>query len=244
MKNLYLSIAFMLALLLFSAVLIADDTVKSGKLDMSERIFDFGMVPREAKVMHTFILKNIGNDTIHITDIKPGCSCTAAPIDKKVIAVNDQAVMPVTYKTGKSSGKSSKGVKITTDMRPRGLYPLQIDAYIESPTARPPKFYAEPRSIEFIPSPDALAGNAKALIYNMNKTEVALKIVDYTSDLGTATLSANKIKAGQNIELDFAFIENANYKPLNGSVTMEVYLDEQEVLRYTVPVIRATPVNK
>ena len=78
MKNLYLSIAFVLALLLFSAILIADDDVKSGKLDMSERIFDFGMVPREAKVTHTFVLKNIGNDTLHITNIKPGCSCTAA----------------------------------------------------------------------------------------------------------------------------------------------------------------------
>jgi len=244
MKNLYLSIAFVLVLLLFSAVLVAGDTVKSGKLDLSERVFDFGMVPREAKVMHTFILKNIGNDTLHIIEIKPGCSCTATPIDKKVIAVNDQAVMPVTYKTGRSSGKSSKGVKITTDMKPRGLYPIQIDAYIESPTARPPKFYAEPRSIEFIPSYDALAGNAKALIYNMNEKEVAIKIVDYTTDMGTASLSSDKIKSGQNIELNFDFIENANYKPVYGSVTMEVYLDEQEVLRYTVPIIRATPSKK
>lgn len=243
MKNLYLPTAFLLALLLFSAVLIADDTVKSGKLDLSERIFDFGMVPREAKVMHTFVLKNIGNDTLHILEIKPGCSCTIAPIDKKVIAVGDQAVMPVTYSTGKSSGKSAKGVKITTDMKPRGLFPLQIDAYIESPTSRPPKFYAEPRTIEFVPTRDAWAGSAKALMHNLNEFEVTVKIVDYTAALGSASLSSEKIKSGQNIELNFDFLENTNYKPQYGSVTLEVVLSEEEVMRYTVPVIRATPSN-
>lgn len=244
MKNLYLSIAFVTALLLFSAILIADDTGKSGKLEMSERVFDFGMLPREAKVTHTFILKNIGNDTIHITNIKPGCSCTAAPIDKEVIAVNDSAIMPVTFSTGRQSGETAKGVKITTDMKPRGLFPLEIKAYIESPTGRPPKFFAEPRTIEFVRKMDQLSGTAGTTLKNELDHDVLVKIVDYTDNLGTPKLAEDKIKTGQSSILTFDFRDDENMRPEYGSITLEVLQDEREVMRYTVPVIRMAPVKE
>ena len=152
--------------------------------------------------------------------------------------------MPVTFSTGRRSGQTSKGVKITTDMLPRGLFPLEIKAYIESPSARPPKLFAEPRSIEFVRHVEELSGTAATVINNDYDQDVLIKIIDFTGNLGTPSLSADKIKAGQSVDLTFEFLEDKNIRPVYGSVTLEVMQDEKELMRYTVPVIRAAPVNK
>lgn len=241
MKYTKILLALSIMLLCLTVNLIAGNT-GTGKLDMSLRSFDFGMVPRDAHVVHDFVLKNIGTDTIRITKIKPGCSCTNAPIDKKIIAVGEEATMSVTFKTGKRSGNSNKGVKITTDMKPRGLYPLEINAYIETPTMKPPKFYAEPRFIEFVPVPGDFTGSSKTKLINENDFKVLLKIIDYTDNLGAVKLSKDNLSSGKSCELEFEFNDKPSMLYLYGSITLEVSPDEGEAFRYTVPVIKKNPI--
>jgi len=45
---------------------------KLARLQVSAEEFDFGRVPQGATISHIFWLKNIGEDTLRITDIKPG----------------------------------------------------------------------------------------------------------------------------------------------------------------------------
>ncbi len=43
-----------------------------GKLQLSDEEFDFGYMPRSSRVSHQFWIKNVGDDTLQIVDIKPG----------------------------------------------------------------------------------------------------------------------------------------------------------------------------
>lgn len=43
-----------------------------GKMELSDDVFDFGFLPKQSKVSHTFWLKNVGLDTLEIINIKPG----------------------------------------------------------------------------------------------------------------------------------------------------------------------------
>lgn len=43
-----------------------------GKMELSDDVFDFGFLPKQSKVSHTFWLHNIGLDTLEIITIKPG----------------------------------------------------------------------------------------------------------------------------------------------------------------------------
>lgn len=45
---------------------------KLARIQVSAEEFDFGRVPQGASISHVFWLKNIGEDTLRITDIKPG----------------------------------------------------------------------------------------------------------------------------------------------------------------------------
>lgn len=219
------------------------DNTKTGKLDLSERIFDFGMVPREAAMTHDFLLKNVGNDTLRITKIKPTCGCTTAPVRKKVLAVGDSTVMEVTFKSGRISGSTIKAINVTTDMKPRGLFPVKIQAYVESPTMKPPKFYAEPRQIEYQPEKISASGSGKTVLKNEYDYDVEATIVDYSDEIGAVKLSSNKISAGSNAELIFSFAELSSQKELNGSVTLEINGGENGSYRYTVPVVRKRPAD-
>jgi len=45
---------------------------KLARIQVSAEEFDFGRVPQGASISHIFWLKNIGEDTLRITDVKPG----------------------------------------------------------------------------------------------------------------------------------------------------------------------------
>jgi hypothetical protein len=243
MKKLYLLIGVIFTLLLTAGLLYGQGSQKSGRLDLQERVFDFGMVPREAKVVHDFVLKNVGNDTLKILDIKAGCACTTAPVGKKVLAVNDSTIMPVTFSTGRASGNTEKGVKITTNMEPRGLFPLAIRAYVESPTMKTPALTAEPRTMEYTPPDPEEKGTEKVELANNGDMELTLKIVDYTVKLGEPKLKDSKIKPGKKGTLEFEFAPMRNMRPVNGSVTLAVLDGDDLVMRYTIPVIRDRPID-
>lgn len=43
-----------------------------GRMLLSEKEFDFGVAPQQAYISHSFWLKNVGQDTLEIIQIKPG----------------------------------------------------------------------------------------------------------------------------------------------------------------------------
>ena len=45
---------------------------KLPRIQVSAEEFDFGRTPQGSTISHVFWLKNIGEDTLRITDIKPG----------------------------------------------------------------------------------------------------------------------------------------------------------------------------
>lgn len=42
------------------------------RLEVPEVSFNFGYVPQGASISHTFWLRNVGGDTLRITDVRPG----------------------------------------------------------------------------------------------------------------------------------------------------------------------------
>jgi len=42
------------------------------RLEVKQNNFDFGYVPQGTSISHVFWLKNVGGDTLRITDVRPG----------------------------------------------------------------------------------------------------------------------------------------------------------------------------
>jgi hypothetical protein len=66
-------------------------------------------------LMDTLKLVNVGGDTLRITEVKPGCGCTTAPIDKDVLMSGDTATVIVTLDVAHSSGDVTKTIRISSN---------------------------------------------------------------------------------------------------------------------------------
>jgi len=75
--------------------------------------FDWGTVkvsdsPIKAKIK----IWNMGSDSLIISEVKPGCGCTTAPLDKYIILPNDYATLDVSLNIGGYSGQINKDIRV------------------------------------------------------------------------------------------------------------------------------------
>jgi hypothetical protein len=84
---------------------------KGPKIQFGETSYDFGTAAQNTAVKHLFKFKNVGTDTLKITQVKTSCGCTAAE-SSKIIPPQKDGQIAVTYNTGANMGKVSKTVYV------------------------------------------------------------------------------------------------------------------------------------
>lgn len=83
--------------------------------------YDFGKIKEEGgKVTGKFIFTNVGNEPLELTNVRPGCGCTAANYSKGAIAPGEQGYIEATYNPYNRPGAFNKNIRVTTN-EPRFL---------------------------------------------------------------------------------------------------------------------------
>jgi hypothetical protein len=83
------------------------------KMNVPVNVIDFGYAPQKSAVTCRFWIFSTGSDTLKITDVKPGCGCTKAPLEKNLISPGDSTFVDITFNTSQYKGKVTKTVNIT-----------------------------------------------------------------------------------------------------------------------------------
>lgn len=102
--------------------------------------YDWGKIrnvdePLKAKIK----IYNDGNDTLKILNVKPGCGCTAAPLDKYNIEPNGYATMDVTLMVPRSPGIHTKSIFFETNDPTK----LETYYYLRAEFVPPLKFFPD-----------------------------------------------------------------------------------------------------
>ena len=99
------------------------------KLELAPETYEWGR-QEENKGLYEFrfVLRNGGDETLHITKVRPGCGCTKVDLRKDVLAPGESTEMTGTLKTAGSEGRMSKSIAMTTDdpLRPTSMATLSI----------------------------------------------------------------------------------------------------------------------
>ncbi len=114
------------------------DTVNFGKLRNVE-----DMLKKKVKIF------NDGTDTLKILAVRPGCGCTAAPLNKKEIEPRGFAEMDISLILSNKPGKYTKSIYIQTNDPERTETYLYLTAEIEP-------------ALKFFPDTKILASNILA----------------------------------------------------------------------------------
>ncbi len=84
-------------------------------LDLPKTQFDFGKVTEGKVVDHIFSIKNSGDETLSIKEVKTSCGCTATVLSKKELAPGEETTLKVELNTANRSGKMSRNVTIISN---------------------------------------------------------------------------------------------------------------------------------
>jgi peroxiredoxin len=148
----------------------AEPSEKSGKKDQGgpriqipEPIHDFGQVWIAPTLSHTFEVRNVGDQVLKITNVKPGCGCTLKGQYDKEIAPGGVGKIPLTLKT-RGLKKFTKSITVSCNDPNNATQRLQLKGEI--------KYYvsAEPMRVNF------------ARIKADEKVKQVVKIVTNTDD--------------------------------------------------------------
>jgi hypothetical protein len=60
-------------------------------------------------------IKNIGNETLEISEVKPSCGCTTAPLEKDKLEPGEETVLPIKLKISGNAGKVTKTIRVTSN---------------------------------------------------------------------------------------------------------------------------------
>ena len=94
--------------------------------------YDWGTVsskndPLEAKIQ----FKNVGNQKLIISDVKPSCGCTSSKLDKNELEPNEIATIEIQLRTGGATTKNlTKTVKVTSNDPTNGTKFIYLKANV------------------------------------------------------------------------------------------------------------------
>jgi len=90
----------------------AAPAVQGPRIACDEPNFDFGTVDNQTTVEHTFVIKNTGDTTLEITQVKPACGCTVAEMTEKMVPPGGESHVTAKLSLQGRSGLQSKAITI------------------------------------------------------------------------------------------------------------------------------------
>jgi hypothetical protein len=230
-KNLMVVIG-LLVIMLGAALSYGQSAIK-----VPEESFDFGYAPQGANICHRYWLFSTGTDTLRISNVKPGCGCTKAPLEKSVIAPGDSTMVELIFNTRKYSGKMNKSATITSNTsQATNQISFWTSVMNGIDTTLPAAFTPEIVTVHRVTekAPDKLVVS----IRNNTAAEIVPSLDGCPRDLFDVKLP-KKIKAGKTAEAEIKISQTA--PAFEKSFTIQ--LDDPKATRFTIPVVYSDSVG-
>lgn len=198
MKSQKLSYAIIFGFLILSLVMFGSSLyaqAPTSEIYLPDSVFDFGFFATDARVVHTYPIINVGNDTLRIIKIKPTCGCTTAPLSSDKIAPGDTARVNVYYDSKRFKGLIKKKIVVLSN---DPISPLRNLAFISITDKRHPYIKVEPEVINMgRMSGDKIDKTFSTTLTNITDTTVQISIVDYTKEYVDISLEKTSLKPGE-----------------------------------------------
>jgi hypothetical protein len=209
-------------------------------IEIPEPTFDFGRVCQNAKIAHIFWIKSVGDDTLRVTKVVPGCGCTQAPLRDSTIAPGDSTDLEIFFSTKSYRGPVSKRPYLVTNAGPDNVY-VKISAQLEPEPEAVMPISLSPYTLDISQFSEQPRRKAKFLIQNKGDQDYELTLVDWSRNHFDVELP-KKIKAGETVEGLVTIHEDKVESEFEQSLTFET--NDENHTRYTLPVKRMYRIKK
>lgn len=81
-------------------------------IEITETLFEFGIVQQGDRIKHSFVFKNTGTQPLVIGHVKTSCSCTSSDWSNEPVAPGAEAIVTLDLNTSDKEGGISKGALV------------------------------------------------------------------------------------------------------------------------------------
>ena len=204
--------------------------IKAGRLEISQKAWDFGFIPKGAKVTHNFLLKNVGNDTLKITNVRKSCGCTAAPLRKTVLPPGDTTQLEVTFSSGSYQGPVSKAVYVESNDPIEPFIDVTFLANVSVPSK---SLTFDPFFIKF----DTIRQfpvRASIKVTNIDSQAVSFSIAEEPLNYVNLKARKKKLAPGKETEIEVVLAKAPPIGEFGTSFT--VMCDDDKKSRFSIPI--------
>lgn len=211
------------------------------KVQVGEVSFDFGHMPNDASVSHSYWLHSRGEDSLKILRVKPACGCTKAPLRKEVVAVGDSGEVELVFRANPGQrGNVTKTATVTCNDNNMGNFQLKFSASIY-PNEHPDSLAPLTLSAGSVKWDQASKGSSQSIVMkNVSRLPVKLSVVASPKGFVDLDMDAREIPPGGTKELRFSISKNFTGQDFTKSFTFEC--SDAAKTRYSIPVVLSAQV--
>jgi rhodanese-related sulfurtransferase len=89
--------------------------VAAPKIAVDNAVYDFGTVLEGVFVTHKFILSNVGDEPLTITNVRVACGCTATALSKTNLEPGESVELEASLDTLRYNGRISKSISVESN---------------------------------------------------------------------------------------------------------------------------------
>jgi hypothetical protein len=109
-------------------------SVKKGpRIVVEPASFDFGQALQNKTLTKDFVLRNLGDESLRIEDVKTTCGCTAALPNERVVPPGGQTRLQVSLQTRTAEGRLERSVNIRSNDPTRNVLEVKLSVTVVKP---------------------------------------------------------------------------------------------------------------
>lgn len=155
------------------------------KIVCAEPVFNFGDMESSKDVEHTFVLKNEGDLSLEIRQVRPSCGCTVANISQNTIPPGGQAEVVTRLSLRGRQGAQHKTISVESNDPKQPTFVLALEGTAVE------EMRIQPNQLFFgrITTGSAVTGTVEIIVQSTNAVKVT-RTSSNTSNLTAATESS------------------------------------------------------
>jgi hypothetical protein len=209
-----------------------NQTASRAKIDFSETMWDFGHVPKAGKVVHTYLVKSVGEDTLIIAKVRTTCGCTSAPLSRDTLAPGETARLDVVFDPAKVMvGETTKRLHVVCNDPNNPLAEIRFRAKIGDGSSL---VRITPAFVDF---DTVLAGTRTSrtlIIENTSGEKLSLTRVEGPGDGVDLDLRNQTLQPGQSVQAVLQLRDGAVSGGIQTSLTLD--FECSKTARVTIPI--------
>ncbi len=202
------------------------------KISFSETMWDFGYVPKTGKVVHTYQIKNVGEDTLVIAKVRTTCGCTNAPLSKQELAPNETAELSVIFDPNKVKvGQTTKRVQVISNDPNNPFAEVAFTAKIGTSSSL---VKITPASIDFDSVSPGSQQVKTLIIENVSGERLSMKKVEGPGSNFSLDLEDGILEPGESVQAALALKDDLTSGILQTSLTLA--FECSKAARISIPI--------